>query len=108
MNLEEAMIVWTPARGVFETAPTAGQIAITKIPQSPHLKAHPMSAGACDRSWREATEARRRDLLQRYFTQIIHRDRLDEAVVRQALGVIEDVDSRGLSAKAPRDGDAWL
>lgn len=108
MILKDAMIVWTPARGVFENEPTAGQIAVTTIPQPAELRAHPMSTGACDLDWRETTDVGRRELLQRYFTQFIHRDHLNDTAVRDALGVIEDINTQHLSAKAPPEGDdSW-
>jgi hypothetical protein len=103
--LQDAMIVWTPNRDMWEGSPTAGQIAVTTIPEAPALKAHPMSAGACDLNWRKGDGAERRKLLQQYFTQIVHRDKLDEETVRQALSVIADTNVNQLSAEAPDPDD---
>jgi hypothetical protein len=86
--------------------PTSGQIAVTSIPEAPPLKAHPMSVGACDLSWQEADDAGRRKLLQRYFTQIVHEDGIDQNRAREALSVIEDINPAHLSADKPyRDDD---
>lgn len=108
MLLRDAMIVWTPDRDMWQGRPTSGQIAVTTIPEAPPLKAHPMSVGACDLSWREADDAGRRKLLQRYFTQIVHRDGLDQNRAREALSVIEDINPVHLSAEKPDpDDDTW-
>ena len=94
---------------MWQGSPTSGQIAVTPIPESPPLKVHPMSVGACDISWREADDAARRKLLQRYFTQIVHRDGIDQNRAREALSVIEGINPAHLSAdKADPDDDAWL
>jgi hypothetical protein len=108
MLAKDAMIVWTPNRDIWKDNPTAGQIVVTTIPEASALKAHPMSAGACDHGWKELDDGGRRDLLQRYFTQIIYRDFLEEAVVRKALSVIDDINPSRLSAERPdpRD-DSW-
>jgi hypothetical protein len=109
MLLKDAMIVWTPDRDLWKDRPTSGQIAVTSIPEAPALKAHPMSAGACDANWREADDAGRRQLLQRYFTQIVHRDGVGEKQARQALSVIEDINPEHLSADRPEpDDESWL
>ena len=102
MLLKDAMIVWTPNRDIWKESPTSGQIAITTIPEHRPLKQHPMSAGACDDNWREADAAGRRALLQRYFTQIVHRDGISEQVARQALSAIEDINPAHLSADKPQ------
>jgi hypothetical protein len=108
MLLKDAMIVWTPNRDGWLGRPTTGQVAVTTIPSVPSLKKHPMSAGACDHNWREADAARRRELLQRYFTQIVHRDGVNEQVARQALSVIDDINPAYLSADKPDpDDDGW-
>lgn len=105
MLLRDAMIVWTPDRDMWMGRPTSGQIAVTSIPEAPPLKAHPMSVGACDR-WQEADDAGRRKLLQRYFTQIVHEDGIDQNRAREALSVIEDINPAHLSADKPyRDDD---
>jgi hypothetical protein len=109
MRLAETMIVWTPDRDDWKNRPTTGSMAVTTIPEARGLKAHPMSVGACDLSWREADDAGRRKLLQRYFTQIVHRDGLDEKTVRKALSVIEDINPDHLSADKPGPDDKdWL
>jgi hypothetical protein len=109
MRLEETMIVWTPDRDDWKARPTTGGLAVTTIPQAEGLRAHPMSVGACDHNWRETDYAGRRQLLQRYFTQIVHRDKLDERRVREALSVIEDINPNHLSADKPDpDDDSWL
>jgi hypothetical protein len=108
MLIKDAMIVWTPNRDIWKDSPTSGQIAVTTIPEAPALNAHPMSTGACDHNWSETDDAGRHELLQRYFTQMIHRDRLDEAVVRRALSVIDDVNPNRLSAERPDpNGTSW-
>src|SRR5882757_146321 len=109
MLLRDAMIVWTPDRDLWKGKATTGQIAVTSIPEAPPLKDHPMSVGACDHNWREADEAGRRKLLQRYFTQIVHRDGVDQNKVREALSAIEDVNPAHLSDEKPDpDDDTWL
>jgi hypothetical protein len=103
------MIVWTPDRDMWQGRPTSGQIVVTPIPEAPPLKAHPMSVGACDLSWREADDAGRRELLQRYFTQIVHSDGIDQNRAREALSGIEDINPAHLSADKPDpDDDTWL
>src|SRR5258707_12642841 len=102
------MIVWTPDRDDWKNRPTTGGIAVTTIPEAQELKAHPMPGGACDLSWREADDAGRRELLQRYFTQIVHRDGIDQNRAREALSVIEDINPAHLSADKPDpDDDTW-
>jgi hypothetical protein len=101
MLLRDAMIVWTPDRDMWKGRPTSGQIAVTSIPEAPPLKVHPMSAGACDHDWQETDDAGRRKLLQRYFTQIIHADGIDENRAREALSVIEDINPAHLSVDKP-------
>jgi hypothetical protein len=105
MMLRDAMIVWTPNRGIWRDRPTAGQIAVTTIPEHPRLKEHPMSTGACDHNWRETDDAGRRELLQRYFTKIIHDDGIGEDAARQVLSVIEDINPAHLSADKPEPED---
>jgi len=103
------MIVWTPNRDPFKDQPTAGGVVVTTIPEPSELKAHPMSAGACDLSWREADDNGRRALMQRYFTQMVHRDGLKEEAVRAALSVIEDFRGYSFSAAEPDPEDqSWL
>jgi len=105
MILAETMIVWTPNREIWADRPLAGQVAATTIPERPELRAHPMSVGACDLDWRETDDAGRRALLQKYFTQMIHRDNIDEATAREALSGIEDFNPALLSAEAPDPDD---
>jgi hypothetical protein len=105
MRLEETMIVWTPNRDLWLDKATTGQVAVTTIPEKQELKAHPMSVGACDHNWRETDDAGRRQLLQKYFTQMIHEDKLDETRVREALSVIQDINPDHLSAAKPDPDD---
>ncbi len=108
MLLRNTMFVWTPNRGQWTASPNAGKIVATEIPEAVELRAHPMSTGACDLSWREADDPTRRKLLQRYFTQWVHRDGVTAAVARQALEQIEDVNPNSLSDDAPDpNDDSW-
>ena len=105
MRAVEAMIVWTPNREPFKELPTVGTIAVTTIPEAPELKTHPMSVGACDLIWRETDDSGRRELMQWYFTDLIHRDFLKEKVVRKALSAIEDFARYPFSAAKPDPND---
>jgi hypothetical protein len=108
MLLRDAMIVWTPNRDLWKGKASAGKIAVTAIPEAPALMTHPMSVGACDLNWREADDVGRRELLQRYFTQIIHRDNIDTDRAREALSAIEDINSIHLSEHKPDpNDDSW-
>ena len=109
MLAKDAMIVWTPNRDMWLGRPTTGQIVVTTIPEATALKAHPMSVGACDLSWNETDDPGRRKLLQKYFTEIIHRDGLHEKTVREALSAVEDINPDHLSADKPAPNDeSWL
>ena len=105
MLLRDAMIVWTPDRDMWKGQLRSGKIAVTKIPAAPSLADHFMSVGACDLSWREADDAGRRKRLQTYFTQIVHRDGIDENLAREALSVIEDINPVHLSSDKPDTDD---
>lgn len=65
-----------------------------------------MSVGACDLSWRDTDDVGRQELMQRYFTQMLHRDFIDEAEVYRALSNIDEFDSRKFSSDVPK-GDNW-
>jgi hypothetical protein len=106
MNLKETMLIWTPNRGEWAGRSTAGQVVATTIPEDSSLKAHPMSAGACDLSWKETDDDGRRRLLQRYFTQMVHRDGIAVDVVRTALSKIVDINPLHLSDAKPDANDA--
>lgn len=109
MKLREAMFVWTPNRDGWAHKPTAGQVAVTTIPEARALKAHPMSAGACDVDWKESDDDGRRQLLQRYFTQMVHRDGISADTARRAFSQIVDVNPQHLSDAAPDpNDDDWL
>lgn len=90
MKAEEAMFVWTPDRKPFDKSPLAGTVAVTKIPEHPSLKEHPLSVGACDLSWREASIAGRIELMQKYISHMIDRDNLNRATVRAALDQVDE------------------
>lgn len=105
MRAEDAMIVWTPNRELYDGMPNQGGIAVTTIPEPSELKAHPMSVGACDHNWRETNDSGRRELMQRYFTSMIHRDNMDEDKVRKALSEIEDFRGYYFSSDEPTDDE---
>ncbi len=105
MRARDAMIVWTPNKELYDNLPNKGQIAVTTIPEPNELKAHPMSVGACDHDWRETDDAGRRELMQRYFTSMIHRDNMDEDSVRNALSEIEDFQGHYFSSDEPTDDE---
>jgi hypothetical protein len=77
----------------------------TTLPEHPSLKKHPMSVGACDLDWREETDAGRLVLMQRYFTQMVHRDFLEESVVRAALDNIDEFKGYPFSSDPPQQDD---
>lgn len=101
MRAIDAMIVWTPNRDLWLGRPATGEIAVTTIPEHPSLKRHPMSVGACDLNWRETDDEGRRELMQKYFTQMIHRDHLDETAVRSAIAEIDEFKKINFSAEKP-------
>jgi hypothetical protein len=108
MLLKDAMFVWTPKRDGWLDRPMSGTVDATTIPEDQELKNHPMSAGACDAAWRETDDLGRRQLLQRYVTQMLHRDHVDEASIMEALGKIEDVNPNIISTAPPDpDDEDW-
>lgn len=106
MRALDAMILWTPNREPFQDQPLAGTVSVTKIPEANKMKAHPISVGACDLSWRETDESGREELMQRYFTQMIHRDNINEQDVYRAISNIDEFDGKRFSTDAPV-GDDW-
>lgn len=90
MRAIDAMIVWTPNKEPWTQYPSIGKVAVTTIPEPPELKRYPLSVGACDLDWRETDDLGRRNLMQKYFTQMIHEDGIDESVARAAIAMIDD------------------
>ncbi|MBB3993297.1 hypothetical protein GGR95_000925 [Sulfitobacter undariae] len=106
MRALDALILWTPNREPFQEMPFAGTVSITTIPEADELKAHPMSVGACDLSWRETDDSGRQDLMQRYFTQMLHRDNINEDKIYQAISSIDEFDGEHFSTDVPA-GEDW-
>ncbi|WP_316216242.1 hypothetical protein [Bradyrhizobium sp. SZCCHNR3003] len=92
MRASEAMFVWTPDRHPFDGPefPLKGTIAVTTIPESPENRLHPMSYGASNLDWREASEAERRQKAQALVSQLIHDDNIPEDRVRDAFQQVEE------------------
>ncbi|MGO4386743.1 hypothetical protein AB4Y85_04345 [Microvirga sp. 2YAF29] len=105
MRAIDAMIVWTPDREPCQTNSNAGKVEVATIPEPPRLKAFPMSAGACDHDWREAANQGRIALIQPYFSQMIHRDGIQEAVARAALSRIDEFRDYPFSTDEPEDDE---
>lgn len=103
MKAIEAMIVWTPNREPYRKTPMRGKIAVTKIPESAEIREYPMSVGACDLSWQEADDEGRIIMMQRYFTEMIHRDFLDEDEVYSALSEIDEFRGMRFSNEKSKD-----
>lgn len=101
MRALDAMILWTPNREPFQDQSLAGTVSVTTIPEADEMKAHPMSAGACDLSWREADDFGRQELMQRYFTQMLHRDNLNEDEVYRAISNIDEFEGKRFSTEVP-------
>ncbi|AZO38795.1 MAG: hypothetical protein EOS81_07160 [Mesorhizobium sp.] len=99
MLAKDALIVWTPNSDLYEGQANRGKVVVTTMPEAPASAAHPMSAGRSDHDWNEADNAGRYNLLQQYFSSMIHDDGIDEHVARQALSVIEDINTATLSAE---------
>ncbi|MER9763704.1 hypothetical protein [Mesorhizobium sp. M0138] len=97
MLAKDALIVWTPNSDLYEGQANRGRVVVTTMPQHPALAVHPMSAGSSNHDWNEADNAGRYNLLQEYFSTMIHDDHIDEQVARDALAAIEDVKTAGLS-----------
>ena len=105
MRAIEAIIVWTPNREPFNDLLTTGQVEVATIPEPRSMKSHPFSVGACDLNWRDTDEQGRRELMQRYFTQMIHRDHIDEQTARKAVDAIDDFRGYHFSAERPGPTD---
>lgn len=105
MRAADTMIVWTPNRDGWADRPTGGKIEVTTIPEPPAFREHPMSVGACDHDWRETDDAGRLALMQRYFSQMIHRDGLDEQTVRAALSQVDEFKNYPFSNEKLPDED---
>lgn len=99
MLAKDALIVWTPNSDLYEGQANKGKVVVTTMPENPSLAVHPMSAGCSNHDWNEADNAGRYDLLQRYFSTMIHDDGIDEQDARKALTVIEDINTAGLSSE---------
>ena len=103
----EAMILWTPNREPFLNSSLAGTVVVTEIPEDPLMRMHPMSVGACDHNWVATDEAGRAQLMQRYFSQMLHRDNIPEDTIIDALSNIIEFEDVRFSTARP-DGDDWL
>jgi hypothetical protein len=91
MRAIEAVIHWTPNDVTGRDHPTAGRIEVFTKPQPPErITGFEKSVGAYDRNWQETDDVGRRRLMQRYFYQMIHRDKMSEEVVRAKLKEIDD------------------
>lgn len=90
MRAIDAMFVWTPNRDIWAGRPTAGQVEVTRIPEAPALRAHPMSCGACDLDWREFDDAGRLAFARKLFAQMVLRDNIAENVVRTAFEQVDE------------------
>lgn len=106
MRALDALILWTPNREPFQDQPLTGKISVTTIPEPTWMKAHPMSVGACDVNWLEADESGRHHLMQRYFTQMLHRDKLNENEIYRAISTIDEFKGQKFSTEVP-EGDDW-
>ena len=108
MRATEAIFLWTPNRDEWIGHPTRGHLHVTTVSEAHELKFHLMSVGACEPKWGDEDDAGRRKLMQRYITQMIHRDGLDPETVLQAVQQVEDFRDLTFSTEAPDpDDDSW-
>jgi hypothetical protein len=97
MKSIDAIIAWTPDRFPNENNPTRGKIIVLNFAEGaePPME-FACTIGAYFTQWEEIGVSGRRTYIHQMYLEMIREDNLQGSVVRDALSIIDDIDSYSL------------
>lgn len=101
MKAIDAIVLWTPNTELYKKSPVKGKVVVTNFPVPLNLKTHVNSIGACDANWIETDALNRLELMQKYYSSIIHDSGINADKLDEALSIIDDFRGHEFSRVKP-------